>query len=363
MVKPSRYELLVFVLIVAVAIFFRFYHLGFTPWTASNTTAVIGVLTVIGLYMLVKEMFDWHIAALSSFVMAISFWHVSLSRAGLEAVTVPFMFVYVFHFLWRGFKNMHLTYFFWAGVLGGLGFYTELSYWTAPFIAIALFITYWKFLKNTYDHSKYEYIRNQLLRGFALTMIVAFIVVLPLAVYFIYHPEEFMKESGLSIFNQLNPLQALGISVRDTLGMFNFSDNPMLSWPIGIFFIIGFIKEFGHWLERKHGHLSPLHTFIFAWFFITLLPGFFTSQAPNILLTIGALPVAMIFTGRGSWWFFKAIGAWRDMVHPTEQYHLHHLIDPAAVITIVLLLTGFASYEYHHYFNGQNNIEIFTIPR
>jgi 4-amino-4-deoxy-L-arabinose transferase-like glycosyltransferase len=411
--KSSRYELLVFALIIVTAIFFRFYHLqntppglypdeamngvnalvandtgnyqifypenngreglfigiqaisvkifGNHPWALRGVSALIGVLTVIGLYMLTKELFDWHIAALASFAMAISFWHVSFSRIGFRAIMVPFVMVYAFHFLWRGIKNSHLSYFFWAGVFGGLGFYTYTSYRIAPLIAIVLFIAYWEFLKKNYDHSKYEHARNQFLRGFALFMLVTFFVALPLGLYFLQHPDQFMEQSGLSVFNQSNPLQSLSQSVVQTLGMFNFSGDwnnrhnipgaPMLPWPIGIFFIIGFIKELGHWLERKHGHFSPLHTFLFAWFFIMLLPGFLSTQAPHAIRTMGVLPVVMIFTGRGIWWLFKAIGAWHDTVHPAEQYHIRHLSDPAAIIALILLLAGLGGYEYNRYFN------------
>lgn len=409
MLKHSKYEIFVFLIIIATAIFFRFYHLqqtppglypdeamnginalvandtgnyqsfypenngregifiniqaisvkifGIHPWALRGVSAVIGLLTVMGLYMLTKELFDWHIAALSSFMLAISFWHVNFSRMGFRAIMVPFILVYAFHFLWRGLKNLRLSYFFWAGVFGGLGFYTYTSYRIAPLIAVILFIAYWEYLKKTFDHAKYEHTRNQLLRGFALLMIATFIVALPLGLYFLHHPDRFMEQSGLSVFNQSNPLRALGQSVVQTLGMFNFSGDwnnrhnipgaPMLPWPIGIFFIIGFIKELEHLFRKR----SPLHVFLFAWFFVMLLPGFLSVQAPHALRTIGVLPVVMIFTGRGIWWLFKAIGGWRDSTHPAEQYHLRHLTDPAATIAIILLLAGLGGYEYNRYFN------------
>src|SRR3989344_4307580 len=410
--KSSRWEILGFVLFNATAVFFRFYNLGDTPpglypdeamnginalaandtggyqifypenngreglfigmqalslkmfcihpWALRGVSAVIGVLTVIGLYMLAKELFDWRIAALSSFAMAVSFWHVNFSRIGFRAIMVPFILVYAFHFLWKGIKSSRLAYFFWAGVFGGLGFYTYTSYRIAPLIAIILFAAYWRYLKNDFGHSKYEHARNQLLRGFALLMLTAFFVALPMGIYLFQNPELLNNQPSLSVFNQPDPLSALGQSVGRTLAMFNFTGDwnarhnipgaPMLPWPIGIFFIIGFIKELGHWLERRHRHFSPLHTFLFAWFIIMLLPGFLSTQAPHALRTIGVLPVVMLFTGRGVWWLFKAIGAWRDTTHPAEQYHARHTTDPALILAMVLLLLALGSYEYNRYF-------------
>ncbi len=412
MKNHSGSEILIFILIVATAIFFRFYHLeqappglypdeamngsnalianatgdykifypentgreglfinieaisikwfGIHPWALRGVSAMFGVLTVIGLYFLVRELFDRHIAALSSFLMAISFWHVNFSRIGFRAIMVPFVLVYAFYFLWRGLRRGTLTDFFWAGIFGGMGFYTYLSYRIAPLIAIIVFINYWWYLKKDFGHAKYEHSRNRLIMGFALLFLVTFFVAAPMGWYFLNHPGDFFERSTVSVFAQSNPLHALSASIVQTLGMFNFSGDlnqrhnffgqPMLPWPIGILFLIGFIKEAWHWLSRKHGHFSTVHTLLFSWFFVMLLPGFLSTEAPHALRTIGVIPVVMIFAGRGLWWIFGALGAWYDNNYPAAKYRTRHM-SVMAIWTLIIFLASLTIYEYNRYFN------------
>ena len=203
--KSKKQELLIFLVIVGIAAFFRLYKLDTFPpglypdeaingnnaieaietgkfkvfysenngreglfinlqalsvkifsnhsWSLRLVSAIIGIITVIGLYFLVKELLEWKLAAISSFLMAISFWHVNFSRIGFRAIMLPFILIYTFYFLWKGIKNSHLPDFVMAGFFSGLGFYTYISYRIAPLIAIVLFINYWWYLKKDFQDS------------------------------------------------------------------------------------------------------------------------------------------------------------------------------------------------------------------
>src|SRR6185369_4047410 len=87
---------------------------GISAWALRDVSAIFGILTVLGLYLLARELFDLKVAAISSFLLAISFWHVNFSRIGFDAIMVPFILVYLFYFLWRGLKSGKLKYFFWS---------------------------------------------------------------------------------------------------------------------------------------------------------------------------------------------------------------------------------------------------------
>ena len=101
---------------------------------------------------------------------------------------LPFILVYAFYFIWRGLRQGHWQNFFWAGIFGGIGFYTYTSYRIAPLIAILVFINYWLFLKKDYNHDNYLHARNRLLGGIALLGLVTFFVALPIGVYFLKNP-------------------------------------------------------------------------------------------------------------------------------------------------------------------------------
>lgn len=361
---------------------------GPEPWALRLVSAIFGTLTVLGLYLLVRHLYDWRTAAIASFFLSVSFWHVNFSRIGFRAIMLPFILVWAFYFLWRGLRNGHLKEFFIAGLIGGTGFYTYFSFRIVPLIALILFWNYWTHLKTHYSHSKYEQTRNRMLRGFALLMLTVTIMALPLLFYFYAHPEDFLKREGrpISVFAQEEPLKKLGLSVVKTLAMFNFAGDynqrhnipglPQLSLPIGLLFAIGFLRELAHWLKRKPGltaialpglrsrncfggvgvkagHFSTVHTFLFSWFFIMLLPGFLSTEAPHALRTIGVIPVVMIFAAHGFRWVinfmlrYHRITDWHAFADKPIYKKESGLL---LVLTVTIFLVSLGFLEYSRYF-------------
>lgn len=332
---------------------------GHEPWALRMVSAIFGVLTVWGLYLLAKELFDHNIAALSAFLMAILFWHVNFSRIGFRAIMIPFILVFEFYFLWRAFKSSKLREFIYAGIFAGLGAYTYISYRVSPLIIIIAFANYWWYLKKDFSDSKYEYAKQRMFKGFVVMVAVSLLVALPMIFLLIIHPEILFSRTGayLSVFGQDKPFYELLNSIVKTLGMFNFygdfnwrhniSGSPQLVWPIGVLFVIGFIKELIHLFRMKHGHLSPIHTLLFSWFFVMLLPGFLSTEAPHALRTIGVIPVAMIFAGKGLWWLYEKMHN-NLMVYEFDSYHRHRM-HVMLNLTLVIFLFAISVVEFSRY--------------
>lgn len=293
-------------------------------------------MTVAGIYLLAKELFDWRMAALSGYMMAVSFWHVSVSRANSKEIVLPFLLVFGFYFLWRGLKRLKKFDFLAAGIFGGLILYTNVFYFSILAVPVLVFLNYWKYLKSDFAHSEYDHAKLKLLQGFALAAITTVVVALPAGQYYWTHPE--------LLFGR--PLDSSIAGIVKTLAMFNFLETPALHWTLGVFFVIGLIKELSHWFRKKHGHFSPLHTLLMSWFFIALIPGFISSQAPDTAVTIGALPIAMILSARGFWWFFDKLSDWYKAYDPHSRQERH--VAVALVMIIFLAAIGFA--EYWRYF-------------
>ena len=121
-----------------------------------------------------------------------------------------------------------------------------------------------------------------------------------------------------------------------------------LGWPITILFAIGFLKELYHWLRRKHGHFSPIHTLIFVWFFVMLLPSFFSVETLFAWRAIGVLPVVMIFAARGFLGLFNALEEWEIITHPWESREHNKFVVP--ILAAVILLGALGFFEYNRYF-------------
>ena len=88
---------------------------------------------------------------------------------------------------------------------------------------------------------------------------------------------------------------------------------------------------------------------MFVWFFVFLLPGFLSTEAPHALRAIGVLPVVMIFAARGFMWLFNAFEEWENVTHPWEGRGHNQFIVPVLVALALLIALGF--FEYNRYFN------------
>ncbi|MBU1102706.1 hypothetical protein KJ853_03575 [Patescibacteria group bacterium] len=87
---------------------FSFWLFGASVWAIKVVPAIIGVLTILGLFFLARVLFSFlsrtksdFIALASTFILSISFWHVNFSRLGFRAILVPFFLVWSFYFLFK----------------------------------------------------------------------------------------------------------------------------------------------------------------------------------------------------------------------------------------------------------------------
>jgi 4-amino-4-deoxy-L-arabinose transferase-like glycosyltransferase len=361
---------------------------GISIWSIKIVAAIIGILTVLGLYLLTKELFkivnsQWSkvnsqfVALLSSFFLAVSFWHTNFSRIGFRAILLPFILVFGFYFLFKGLnffqsdEQYHrlvrgtVHYFILAGIFFGLGFYTYISY---RFIVLLLPLTllFWWFIypvRNAISNGVYR--KQNLQKKFLLLVIchlsLVILVALPIGLYFLQNPQDFIgRATPISIFATENPIKEFGKSLILHLGMFNFygdsnwrhnlSGSPMLFWPVGILFLIGFALSINELIKfRKHKNLSLVisHLSLVIWFFIMLLPGILTYEGiPHALRTIGVIPVVYIFVGLGAWNVYEFL----------NRNTAKKILLSVAVI-LFLLSTGIS--EFNKYFvKWAKNLEV-----
>lgn len=310
---------------------------------------LLGFLTVLGFYFLVKEIFAYLekekaeiIALLSTFFLAISFWHVNFSRLGFRAIMVPFCLVWSFWFLFKAInarnqtKSNWLLAFYWllAGSFFGLGFHTYIAFRIAPIILFPLLITevirywprfktLWQEKKSAWEFSKQTYVKDGWW-GWDVFIIAAILVILPLGLYYWQNPADFMGRAGqVSIFSSENPIKTLALSTAKTLGQFvvygdgnqrhNISGSPEIFWPLIPFFLIGLIYSITqifrpkNYREKKYAKLAAFWTML-TWWGAMLMPSIMTNEGlPHALRSIGAAPVSYIFTGLGLYLIIRLV--------------------------------------------------------
>ena len=180
-----------------IALSFKIF--GVHIWSLKLIGALIGILTVLGLYFLTKELFNSrYLALLSSYFLAISFWHVNFSRIGFRGIMVPFCLIWSFYFLFKALnlrqihKSNAITSLALSGFFFGLGFHTYIAFRVAVIILIIpiimILIKFWKGARSHF----WQY-------GVWPLMIIA--VALPIGIYFLQNPQDFIgRAGGVSVF-------------------------------------------------------------------------------------------------------------------------------------------------------------------
>lgn len=335
---------------------FSFKIFGPSIFSLRLVSAVIGIFTVWGLYLLTKELFSENLALLSSFFLSVSFWHINFSRIAFRGIMLPFVLVFSFYFLFKSFKRNSVINPILAGLFFGLGFYTYSSFRLAVFIFFILLLLFWFVSKK--ESNKKNFL--EIVSYFSLT---GFFVIIPLILYFLSHPWDFWgRLKQVSIFSQDNPLKAFFISLLKHLAMFSFygdpnwrhnlSGSPQLFWPLSLLFLIGFfisIKNLFLSWKHKNFRLFLVYCFLFSWFIFTLLPGILTIEGiPHALRTIGVIPVVFIFSGLGSDYAFEKIKKQKFFCIFSAWKHFNHFLYFLLFLFLFLLFAA----EYYKYFEN-----------
>jgi len=339
---------------------------GISIWSFKIISALAGIITVWGQYLVTKEIFSWlkfrtqaHIIALfSSFFLAISFWHINFSRIGFRGILTPLVLVFSSYFILRGLRTKNILHFIIAGLIYGVGFHTYISFRASVFLFA--FAAMWWLLIAIFKKQTTRYLLSWALLTFAV-----FFIAFPIIIYFLGHPEDFISRAvGVSIFQHSSPLTAFGESLIKHLGMFhfygdpnwrhNFSGAPVLSLIPGLLFLIGIIfagKElfnsgksiFLRKFQTEQSKVFGIYMFLFVWLFALLLPGILTFEGiPHALRTIGAIPPAYIFTALGGYLILSRITGL------TNHRKILHLSVP--VLLIIFFAGMLVTETWHRYF-------------
>ncbi|TSC91934.1 MAG: hypothetical protein CEN90_49 [Parcubacteria group bacterium Licking1014_17] len=341
---------------------------GNKPWVLRLIPALAGTLTVLGLYLLVKQLFNWQTAAFASFLLAISFWHVLFSRIAFAGILAPLFLVWALYFFWLGLARASLWDFGASGLLFGLGLQTYLPFRVAPLIAIITLVVYWATVRKHVAVGAGKHASNYILRGLGLTIILGILAAAPLVWYFMNNPGMLFYRAGqVSVFSADNPLWQIIANAGKTIAMFftkgdlnwrhNLSGSAMLIWPVGILFLIGVIRSIVKTVKSKeaHGHHSAAHAMLLSWLVIGLLPGIFSNEGiPHALRTILVTPVVCIFAAETLWWIFTLIEKRYHEQDPKHEKEIPGFVAEdtfIATIAICILLFSFSVVEYDKYFN------------
>ncbi len=338
------------------------------PWVLRLPSNIFGILTVLGIYFLAKELFSMRVGLLSAFFLATNFWHINFSHIGFRAIMAPFFLVWALYFLIKSLRNTNqyeytnsyirkLSYFVKpviGGIFYGFGFYSYIAYRVTPILILFIVLYYW--LKN-----KDLVIRKKILVSCLLFLVSTFIVAMLIGLYFLQHTADFMgRTTQVSVFSSPSPLNDLAMNTVKTLGMFNFagdgnwrhnySGSPELFWPVGILFLIGTFIAIKNIVRSSPPKADPPPPekfkvqsdykfgfwILFLWFFLAMLPVVISNEGiPHALRSILMIPPVIILAGIGGIWFYDFL----------KKYVTSFWL-PLASITLIAILSFQAYYMY-----------------
>lgn len=294
--------------------------LGLKLWSI-----LFGTFSVLGIYLLSKELFRRRAAGIfSAFMLATSYWAINFSRIGFRAIMTTFILTFSFYFFFRGLRTRQFRDFLFSGLIFGLGLHTYIAFRVAPLILVillpALILSYENFLKRYYKHALFF-------------VLGAFISAAPMFYnFFISHPEDFESRSAIiSVFaptiNQGNLIGTLTRTFSLSLIKYNFFGDqnwrhnyppyPILDPFVGTFFLAGFLFTLwqtiiliGRRIRDKEKDVRLVtNFFLLGSFFVMLSPEFFTGEGlPHALRSIGTqMPVFLMATLSAFWILKKAL--------------------------------------------------------
>lgn len=156
--------------------------LGQTVEAIRLTSAVSGALTVAALYWLARAMFGRTTAILAAAYLAVSHYHIHMSRIALNNIWDGFFGTVAILGLWAGWQSGRRSAFILCGLALGLGQYFYVSIRILPVLfLIWAAIAFWR---------QRDQFRERF-AGLVLAAFIALVVYMPLGLFFAAHPDEF----------------------------------------------------------------------------------------------------------------------------------------------------------------------------
>ncbi|MHB8618991.1 MAG: glycosyltransferase family 39 protein [Chloroflexota bacterium] len=262
----------------------------------SFAAIAFGMLSVALSYRLFKLMFGQRLAVLAAALLAVSFWELYVSRAGVRVTLLAPGTVAPVYFLWRTLRWGRWRDSLLTGISLGLAEYTYQPARMLPLLIVVLCLADWGRARR----------RLRLLVSSAL---IALAVFLPEGIYFALHPTAALQRvSQVSIIGRSGSatLSRLIRSIGSTAGMFfihgdphpwgNASLRPVFDPIVAALFCGGLL------IALDGCRRDPRYRWVLLWLVVMSLPSAFATGAPDQFRAYGSAPAAFAFPALALMW-------------------------------------------------------------
>ncbi|MFQ5668000.1 MAG: PA14 domain-containing protein, partial [Candidatus Binatia bacterium] len=317
---------------------FKLGGVGF--WSLKAASLLPALLTVAAIYPVGLLLFGPRAALLATFLLAVSRWHVTLSRWGFNELMPPFFQLAATALLLYAFVSRRALHFVLAGLVLGLGMYTYLASRLVVGV-IAAYVFYRIIFERGFLRCHFA---GLLLFGLSYLLCFG-----PLCMTYAQSSFTLLNRSRqVSILNDVQragSLQPIVANAERHLLMFhargdgnwrhNLAGRPMLSLLPGVLLFLGV----GLTMRRLTDHRFAL---LLLWIVITLQGGILSmlSEGPQAYRTLAVVPAVCLLGA-------VTAEAWVRVVGQSRQLR-------AAAVSLLVVALGYTSYAtYHVYFTEQ----------
>lgn len=315
----------------AMALFSRLPGQGMNFTTLKLLSVLEGMITLPLLWWMGREVIGEHNPRLANTVglilaalVAVSYWHVAISRLALRIILTPLVTSLLLVFLTRGMRHNRRGDFVLAGLVLGFGLYTYQAVRMLPVVVvIGVILAFFFRFKDSQMRRRYA-------RNLAILVVVSFVIFVPLFRFSVDYPDAFWMRTAGRLFGDdvIQETNAAGIlverkatlderwdafrhnlpvltsNIRNALLMYNWKGDvawingvpnyPVMDSVTGAFLIVGCAA----WLALIIRKRDPVYLLIPIMLIIMLLPSALSIAAPlenpSATRASGSLPPAYL---------------------------------------------------------------------
>jgi len=322
-------------------------------------TGLFGLMAIPFTFLLGRELYGRNVGLMAAGLMAVSHWHVAITRVGLRFPFTAAFVAPVLYFLFRAFRlNLRRDWIL-VGVFLGVGLHTYIPMRMVPLLLVALcaaaLVMDWVAVRTGRAASGVSltpaFWTNAVIG--AATSLVFF---LPLARYMLEEPGMFwLRSATRAVPDSMTAGEVAGVFIEnlrdgammfthigDRVAMNTVGGSPFLGWVTGGLFVLGL--WFMAWSLVRSADRRSVYLVLCLGFMIlpSVLSIAFPNENPSAVRAGGAIPLVMVIAALPLNRWLAGVRSWSESRGRAARL--------AAPVGLAVVAAACIAYNHHWYF-------------
>lgn len=286
---------------------------GMNVWTTRLPGAIVGMLGVWLLYILIRRVYNDRVAALAALFLAVSPWHVHVTRLAFEAATCPTLIVLAMLLLLLAARRHQVALWLASGLVFGLAAWTYHAMRVfVPLLLLGLAVVYRGRIRRL--------LADPVTRRFPIVWAVGFFLGLaPFLFAWIKNPEAvWTRAASVSVFHQAAGLSdgiiAIARNYLQNLSpdfFFIGGDHSLIQSIAGygqLHYFCAILIPLGLYRAIRRWRQEPFTRLVVWWVLVSSIPAALANwTGGHALRSIGGLPAYQILAALGADFVLAAV--------------------------------------------------------